>query len=256
MEGELLATARSVAEEAGELLLEGLKESRNVSHKSSSSDLVTQYDHASQELIVERIQDSFPTHSILAEEEFGLEKSSTKWVIDPLDGTTNYVHNYPLFGVSVAVESEGEVVVGAVHLPVLEETFTAARGAGATLNGEEISVSDTAELSGSLLSTGFPYDTELFPEALAMFSELAGEVRGIRRDGSAAADLAFVASGRYDGFWEIGLSSWDVAAGSLILEEAGGQVSDLSGEDHQLYRSEGIVATNGEIHEEVLGKLS
>lgn len=256
MEEDFLELAVSTAREAGALLIDGLGEKRNVSHKTGPTDLVTQYDQASQELIVERIQSSYPEHSILAEEEFGVEKSGTKWIVDPLDGTTNYVYNYPLFGVSIAVEAEGETVVGVVHIPVLDETFTAIEGEGAELNGEPISVSTTDELSLSLLSTGFPYDQDLVPEAIDTFSRLVRKSRGIRRDGAAAPDLSFVAVGRYDGFWELGLSPWDVAAGSLIVEEAGGQVTDFSGERFDIYDSQGIVATNGENHQELLDKLS
>ncbi len=253
---KLLELAKSAAEEAGELLVKGLGEKRSVSSKSGPTDLVTQYDRNAQELIVDIIQDSYPDHSILAEEEFGVEKSSTKWIIDPLDGTTNYVYDYPIFDVSIGVESEGDMLVGVVHIPVLDETYAAVRGSGATLNGKPISVSSTDELSSSLLSTGFPYDEDLVPKALEVFSNMVRKTRGIRRDGAAAVDLAFVASGRYDGFWELGLAPWDVAAGSLIIEEAGGYVTDFSGEKHDIYDSQGIVATNGEFHSQLLSKLS
>jgi len=255
MEEKLLELAKSAAEEAGELLLEGLGEERDVSSKSGPTDLVTQYDRDSQDLIVGMVQDSFPDHSILAEEELGVKGSSTKWIIDPLDGTTNYIYNYPLFDVSIGVESEGEMLAGVIHIPVIGETYAAVRGAGATLNGEPVSVSDEKELSSSLLSTGFPYDEDLVPRALEIFSNLARKSRGIRRDGAAGVDLAFVASGRFDGFWELGLSPWDVAAGSLIIEEAGGYVTDFSGEEHDVYDSPGIVATNGEMHGELVEKL-
>ena len=256
MEEELLPLAKRAAEEAGELLLDGLGKKRNVSSKSGPTDLVTQYDRNAQELIVEKIQQSYPDHSILAEEELGVEKGSTKWIIDPLDGTTNYVYDHPIFDVSIGIESEGKLLVGVVHIPVLGETYAAVRGAGATLNGEPISVSRTEELSSSLLSTGFPYDEDLVPKALQSFSNLVRKSRGIRRDGAAAVDLVFVASGRYDGFWELGLAPWDVAAGSLIVEEAGGCVTDFSGGDHDIYDSQGIVATNGGFHDQLLSKLS
>lgn len=248
--------ARTAAREAGELLLEGLGKKRRVSSKSGPSDLVTQFDRESQELIVNKIQSSYPNHSILAEEELGVEKSSTKWIIDPLDGTTNYIYNYPLFDVSIGVEMEGEVRVGVIHIPVLDETYASIKGSGATLNGNSISVSQTDELASSLLSTGFPYDENLMPKAGKLFSNFLRKARGIRRDGAAGVDLAFVASGRFDGFWELDLSPWDLAAGSLIIEEAGGYVSDLSGEDHDIYESPGIIASNGRIHEAMLGKIS
>ncbi|MFB6290750.1 MAG: inositol monophosphatase family protein [Candidatus Bipolaricaulia bacterium] len=256
MKQEVLNLAKSAAEEAGKFLLEGLGKKRDVSSKSGPTDLVTQYDRKSQELIVDMIRDSFPNHSILAEEELGVEKSSTKWIIDPLDGTTNYVYNYPLFATSIGIEFEGEIEIGVVNVPVLNETYAAVKGSGATLNGKPISVTPAEDLASSLLSTGFPYDKDLVPKALESFSNLVRQSRGIRRDGAAAVDLAFVASGRYDGFWELGLYSWDVAAGALIVEEAGGRVTDYAGEAHDVYDSEGIVATNGNFHDELLAKLS
>ncbi|MBS3735663.1 MAG: inositol monophosphatase family protein [Candidatus Bipolaricaulota bacterium] len=256
MEEEILDLAKSAAEEAGELLVEGLGKKRMISSKSGPTDLVTQYDRESQELIVDKIQDYYPNHSILAEEELGVERSSTKWIIDPLDGTTNYIYNYPLFDVSIGVEVEGEIRVGVIYVPLLGETYAAVKGSGATLNGEPISVSTTDELSSSLLSTGFPYDKDLMPKARETFSNLLRKSRGIRRDGAAGVDLAYLASGKFDGFWELGLSPWDVAAGSLIIEEAGGYVTDFSGGNHDIYESQGIVATNGNFHEELLSKLS
>lgn len=243
------------AQEAGELLLEGLGKSREVSEKTGRTDLVTQYDHAAQDLIAERIQDKYPDHSILAEEEFSVEGDSVKWIVDPLDGTTNYIYNYPLFCVSIAVEKAGELEAGVVHVPILEETFTAVKDQGAWLNGNKISVSDRIDFSRSLLSTGFPYDENKVPVAIETFSRMVREARGIRRDGAAALDLSFTAMGRFDGFWELGLSPWDVAAGTLIVREAGGVVTDFAGDEHDIYDSEGIVVSNGEIHGELLKRL-
>lgn len=243
------------AKEAGELLVKGLGESRNVSEKSGRTDLVTQYDHAAQDLIRERIQEKYPDHSILAEEEGSVEGDSVKWIVDPLDGTTNYIYNYPLFCVSIAVEKEGTLEAGIVQIPFIDETFTAVKSRGARLNGDKVSVSDRADFSRSLLSTGFPYEESKVSAAIETFSRMVREARGIRRDGAAALDLSFTAMGRFDGFWELGLSPWDVAAGSLIVREAGGVVTDFSGEEHDLYNSEGIVASNGEIHEKLLKRL-
>ncbi len=255
MSEEYLDLGVKAAKEAGELLLEGLGKSREISEKTGRTDLVTQYDHAAQDLIAERIQDEYPDHSILAEEEFTVEGDSIKWIVDPLDGTTNYVYNYPLFCVSIAVEKGGTLEAGVVHIPFLEETFTAVRSRGAWLNGDEVSVSDRVDFSRSLLSTGFPYDESKVPAAIKTFSRMVREARGIRRDGAAALDLSFTAMGRFDGFWELGLSPWDVAAGTLIIREAGGVVTDFSGNEHDLYDSEGIVASNGEIHGELLKRL-
>jgi len=255
MSEEFLDLGVTAAKEAGALLVKGLGESRNVSEKSGRADLVTQYDHAAQDLIAERIQEEYPDHSILAEEEFSVAGDSVKWIIDPLDGTTNYIYNYPLFCVSIAVAKSGTLEAGVVHIPIIEETFTAVRSRGAWLNGDRISVSDGGDFSRSLLSTGFPYDESKVPAAIKTFSRMVREVRGIRRDGAAALDLSFTAMGRFDGFWELGLSPWDVAAGTLIVREAGGVVTDFSGEEYDLYGSEGIVASNGKIHDELLKML-
>jgi len=248
--------ANSVAEEAGQLLLEGLGENREISHKSGPTDLVTQFDQASQKLIASRIREKYPDHSILAEEELTEHKGATKWIIDPIDGTTNYVYNYPLFSISIAIEREGEIEIGVVRIPVLDETFSARKGKGSRLNGDRISVSDTPEFTQSLLATGFPYDDDLVPEAVDIFTRLARTTRGIRRDGSAALDLSYIAAGRFDGFWELDLSPWDIAAGVLIVKEAGGRVSDFQGNKHNIYTSKGIVATNGKIHSEMIDRLS
>lgn len=255
MSEEFLDLGVKAAKEAGELLLEGLGEAREVSEKSGRTDLVTQYDRAAQDLIAERIQEEYPEHSILAEEEFSVEGESVKWIVDPLDGTTNYIYNYPLFCVSIAVEKAGVLEAGVVHLPIIEETFTAVKSRGAWLNGEKISVSDREDFSRSLLGTGFPYDESKVPVAIETFTRMVRQARGIRRDGAAALDLSFTAMGRFDGFWELGLSPWDVAAGTLIVREAGGVVTDFSGEEHDLYDSEGIVASNGKIHGDLLKRL-
>jgi myo-inositol-1(or 4)-monophosphatase len=255
MSEEFLELGVKAAKEAGELLVEGLGKSRNVSEKSGPSDLVTQYDHAAQDLIASRIKDEYPNHSILAEEEFNVDGDSVKWIVDPLDGTTNYIYNYPLFCVSIAVERDGELEVGVVHAPIIEETFTAVKDQGAWLNGDKISVSNKDDFSRSLLSTGFPYDESKVPAAIETFSRLVRQARGIRRDGAAALDLSFTAMGRFDGFWELGLSTWDIAAGTLIVREAGGVVTDFYGGELDLYDSEGIVASNGEIHGDLLKRL-
>ncbi len=256
MEEDLLTVARKAAEEAGGLLLESRGKNREVSHKSGPTDLVTQFDHASQDLIVSKISERFPDHSILAEEEVEIKGNEARWIIDPVDGTTNFVYNYPLFSVSIAVEVEGEIKVGVVHLPVLRETFWAVAGEGAWLNGEEIHVSDTDSFKDSLLVTGFPYEKDLVPQAIETFSKLTRKTRGIRRDGSAAIDLSFVAVGRLDGFWELNLSPWDIAAGSLIVREAGGRVTDYQGGEHDIYHSPGIVASNGLIHKEFVTRIN
>lgn len=255
MQDTIFEFVKSVAKEAGQLLLEGLNKRVKISRKSGPTDLVTQFDHASQELIASRIRQEYPNHSILAEEKLTENNGTTKWIIDPIDGTNNYVYNYPLFSVSIAIEDQGEVKIGVVHAPVLNETFSAWKGQGAWLNGRQISVTQTEDFRNSLLATGFPYDEELVPEAIDLFSKLARKTLGIRRGGSAALDLSFVATGRLDGFWELDLEPWDIAAGSLIVREAGGKISDFQGNDHNIYKSRGIVASNGKIHDELISRL-
>lgn len=255
MQQKLLNVAKTAAHRAGKMLVEKAQEKRDIAQKSGPTDLVTQFDHASQDIIVKSIHEKFPAHSILAEEEVEIDKEDTRWIVDPIDGTTNFVYNYPLFCVSIAVEQKGEITVGVVYLPVLEETFWGVKGEGAWLNGKNIGVSETATFDNALLCTGFPYDKTLLPQAVETFSRLTRKTRGIRRDGAAAIDLAFVAMGRVDGFWELDLSPWDVAAGSLIVEEAGGKVSDYQGKEHDIFSSSGIVASNGLIHSEFVSRL-
>ncbi len=256
MEDNVYEFAKSIAKEAGQLLLEGLNKRMEISRKSGPTDLVTQFDHASQELIASRIREQYPGHSILAEEELTENNGSTQWIVDPIDGTNNYVYGYPLFSVSIAIEDQDEMKIGVVHTPILNETFSACKGQGAWLNGDQISVTQTENFKNSLLATGFPYDEKLVPEAIDLFSKLARKTLGIRRGGSAALDLSFLAAGRLDGFWELDLEPWDIAAGSLIVKEAGGKISDFQGNEHNIYKSRGIVASNGKIHGELISRLS
>jgi len=256
MEDNVYEFAKSIAKEAGQLLLEGLNKRMEISRKSGPTDLVTQFDHASQELIASRIREQYPGHSILAEEELTENNGSTQWIVDPIDGTNNYVYGYPLFSVSIAIEDQDEMKIGVVHTPILNETFSACKGQGAWLNGDQISVTQTENFKNSLLATGFPYDEKLVPEAIDLFSKLARKTLGIRRGGSAALDLSFLAAGRLDGFWELDLEPWDIAAGSLIVKEAGGKISDFQGNEHNIYKSRGIVASNAKIHGELISRLS
>jgi len=224
--------AIGLAREAGAIVLEGYG-AIHAPELKGRIDLVTEYDRRSEALLLERIAERFPGHGVLAEES-GAHASGAgarvRWVIDPLDGTTNFAHNYPFFGVSIGVELDGEVVAGAVHDPVRDETFAAARGEGATLNGRPIHVSGCARIEDALLVTGFPYDVREHPDRhLPLFQAFLMRAQGIRRDGSAALNLCYLAMGRFDGFWEGNLSPWDVAAGSLIVAEAGGVLSDYAG---------------------------
>jgi myo-inositol-1(or 4)-monophosphatase len=241
-------TAISAARGAGELLREGFGRQHSVRYKGEV-DIVTEVDERAERLITEILLAAFPTYGMLAEESGRVvgQEEDIRWVVDPLDGTTNYAHGLPIFAVSIALETSGEVVLGVVHDPMNEETFTAERGKGATLNGEPISVSDTDEPIRALIATGFPYDHAKMPEALELFGRFEGLTRGMRRLGATALDLCYVASGRLDGYYERGIWAWDIAAGSLILEEAGGKVTDYRGGKLNLEGRE-IVASNGALH--------
>lgn len=249
-------TAFKAAAEAGQLLKERLGNIRQVDYKSAFN-IVTDVDKASEKLILKIIKDAFPGDSILAEESGSSETSSNRrWLIDPLDGTTNYTHAYPFFSVSIGFELDGQVVFGAVFNPISNELFWAEKGKGAWLNETQIHVSTVDSLSASLLATGFPPDTNAYTDNnINEFATLTSISHGVRRDGSAALDLSFVASGRLDGFWETKLSPWDIAAGGLIVAEAGGKVTNLIGGPLEL-TSGYILATNSLIHDEVLGALA
>lgn len=219
-------------------------------------DLVTEADIASQKAIVETLGSAFPKHAILAEEDAAGHDQSLEgpiWVVDPLDGTTNFAHGFPMFGISIAYREGGETLFGLVYHPLLDELFLAHRGEGATLNGKKIRISHHEALSQSLLATGFPYDRRTNPDNnLDYFSYFELAAQCVRRAGSAALDLANLAVGRFDGFWEPKLAPWDVAAGILLVEEAGGKISDYSGDVLTDLRCGEIVASNGRIHKEIL----
>ncbi|MBI3651890.1 MAG: inositol monophosphatase [Acidobacteria bacterium] len=252
----MLEFAISVAQEAGALLRDRLNTKFQVAHKGAIN-LVTEVDLASEALIRERIVTRYPRHQILAEEG-GLADSSSayRWIVDPLDGTTNYAHGYPVFNVSIALEYQGEVIVGVVYDPMREELFAAEKGGGATLNRKTIRVSATSELIKSMLSTGFPYNIKTSSLTnLDHWTNFAMNAQALRRDGAAAIDLCYVACGRFDGFWELNLSAWDTAAGGLIVKEAGGQVSDFSGGTFSNYTPE-IIASNGLIHQQMIDVLA
>ena len=194
------------------------------------ANLVTAADKESEALVIRRIHERYPNHAILAEESGASGSGEGKWIIDPLDGTTNFAHQYPFFCVSIAFEQQGEVLCGAVYDPCRDEMFSGARGIGSFVNGQQIRVSDTAKLGGALLMTGFPYGVrEKIHLAMSQFEAFIIESQAVRRGGSAALDLCYVAIGRCDGFWELDLHPWDTAAGQVILEEAGGRVTDFKG---------------------------
>jgi myo-inositol-1(or 4)-monophosphatase len=245
---DILSVASEAALMAGGILRDNIHGMREITLKGDIN-LVTEMDMRSEQAVVETLLASFPGHGIIAEEGTRvLNGSGFTWIIDPLDGTTNYAHGYPCFSVSIALEQEDEIVLGVVYDPMREELFTAQKEKGAFLNGKPIKVSGIDTLIKSLLATGFPYDRKLSEKNnLDHFHDLLMASQEVRRDGSAALDLCSVASGRFDGFWELKLKPWDVAAGSLIVREAGGRISDFSGKKFSIHDDE-VLASNGKIH--------
>ena len=218
--------------------------------------LVSDIDKASEARIIEHIKRHYPNHEILAEESGASSTAAEyKWIIDPLDGTTNYVHGVAVYCVTMGIERKGELIAGVVYDPNMEELFTAERGNGAYLNGKRLTVSRTSALVESLLVTGFPYDIAKNPDhAIEHFVSFLTKGRGIRRLGSAALDLAYIAAGRFDGFWEVNLNPWDMAGGVVLVEEAGGKVTGFTGRPTTVY-SRQILATNSRIHEAMVSVL-
>jgi myo-inositol-1(or 4)-monophosphatase len=249
---ECAELGETVAREAGRILLENYRTDFAVEHKGTVN-LVTEVDLAAEEWIVSRIRRAFPSHSILAEEKHSnAPAGDVSWVIDPLDGTTNYAHGYPAFSVSIGLEVSGELEWGAIFDPVRDELYTARKGDGAFCNGAPLRVSKVPLLNSSLLATGFPYDIRTDSQTnLENFCAFAVRTQGLRRSGSAALDFCSVAAGRLDGFWELKLSPWDCAAGYLMVREAGGNVTNFQGRFGSIYDRE-VVASNGQIHEEML----
>ncbi|HUS10302.1 MAG TPA: inositol monophosphatase family protein [Pyrinomonadaceae bacterium] len=246
----MLNFAVQTARDAGAVLVDRLGRALQVSNKGDI-DLVTEADLASEKLIIERIKSHYPRHAILAEESGATEivagTSDWKWIIDPLDGTTNYAHGYPCFCVSIGLERAGLIEIAVIYDPLRDEVFAAERGQGATLNGRLMRVSAVEELKSAMLCTGFPYNVRERPNFERDFANFTMEAQAVRRDGSAAIDLAYIACGRFDGFWEDGLNAWDVAAGVLLIEEAGGLVTDFAGGKLNIYTPK-VLASNGLIH--------
>ena len=245
-----LDAALSIARDAGDILLDELHRPREISYKGGV-DIVTSADRRSEKLIVDRLAEMFPKHSVIAEEGSGVETDSEfVWYVDPLDGTTNFAHSYPFFAVSIALVQNGQIQVGVVHDPIKAETFSAVLGEGGWLNQKRINVSGTPHLKASLFSTGFPVQKRHKSRNVEYFHAFTNASHGVRRDGAAALDLCYVACGRFDGFWEFNLKDWDVAAGTLIVREAGGLVTDLNSIPFRL-GGKSIVASNKHIHAEV-----
>lgn len=253
---ELLDFAVQTARSAGQILKEGLNRPHEVRYKGAI-DLVTEMDVASEKHVIDAIRARFPDHAILAEESGHSERENAqyRWVIDPLDGTTNYAHHLPIFCVSIGLEKDGVPLLGAIYAPAIDELYAAERGGGATLNGRAIHVSPTSELSKGLLVTGFPYDIKVKGANLIHFANFLNESQAVRRLGSAALDLAWVAAGRFDGFWEPRLAPWDLCAGSVIVAEAGGKVTNYDGSHFSIYGRE-VLASNGALHAQMMDVLA
>lgn len=251
MSKNYLEAAVEIAQEAGKILMEEFSHPLDIRYKGDEVDLVTQADKRSEQAIVARLNQYFPGHAVAAEEGTGRDTASEFcWHVDPLDGTTNFAHGYPCFCVSIALARRDTLLAAVIFNPYYNELYTAARGEGAGFNGKKIAVSKVAALSTSLVCTGFPVRNRKLSPNLQYYGEFTQRSHGVRRDGSAALDLAAVAAGRFDGFWEFNLNKWDTAAGVLLIEEAGGRVSDFEGKPYQL-GGPVILATNGLIHEEM-----
>ncbi|MGE5358249.1 MAG: inositol monophosphatase family protein [Bacteroidales bacterium] len=256
----LVATAVEAVVRAGDLQMASLGQAIEVS-KKGRIDLVTEVDVAVERMFREMVAERFPDHAVLAEElgaGAGRPTARSCWIFDPLDGTTNYAHALPIFCSSLGLEIEGRLEVGAVYDPSRRELFTAERGRGAFLNGQPLRVSDVPTLLDALLVTGFPYnvhDPGTAASVLGLFAAFVARAQAVRRLGSAALDLCYVAAGRMEGFWEEDLKPWDVAAGALIVEEAGGRVSSIDGTPFDVRRP-GMVASNGLIHDEMLATIA
>ncbi|RPD40671.1 inositol monophosphatase family protein [Chitinophaga barathri] len=252
----LKSTLLKATQAGAKVLQEYFNGTFTVSHKSSVNDLVTEADKKAEAAIIQTIQADFPDHQILSEEIGAITTSSTiKWIIDPIDGTVNFAHGIPICCVSVGVEQDGEMILGAVYNPLMNELFFAQKGFGATLNDKRISVSTKTNMANACLVTGFAYQYESTANPLDVLQRFIRQGLPVRRLGSAAIDLCWVACGRFDGFWEHHLNAWDSAAGFLIVQEAGGKVTDFSGKTYSPYQKQ-ILATNGHIHNDLLKEIN
>lgn len=257
MYADFLKTAEEAARVGGEVLMKRFGRPMDVEYKGDV-DLVTVADRMSEEAVVSMIHARYPDHQVMAEEgtiKNSASSSKYRWIIDPLDGTTNYAHAFPCFAVAVGLEVSGRMAVGVVYDPVRDECFAAQEGRGAFLNGRPIHVSEIESLDKALLATGFPYDRREHTEKyLRHFKSFLIKAQEVRRPGAATIDLCYLAAGRLDGFWESKLHPWDIAAASVIVREAGGRMSDFKGGEFSIYGEE-TLASNGKIHEEMLAVL-
>jgi myo-inositol-1(or 4)-monophosphatase len=249
----MLNIAVRAARSAGNIIVRNLDRVDTLTvHTKDRNDFVSEVDRQAEQEIIGILRKAYPSHGVLAEESGSHDGNDYLWIIDPLDGTTNYLHGFPQFAVSIALQYKGRIEQGVIYDPLRQELFTASRGAGATLNDRRIRVTSRRSLDGALLGTGFPFKAQQHLDAyLDMFRALFPKTAGIRRPGSAALDLAYVAAGRLDGFWEIGLNVWDMAAGVLLIQEAGGLSSDFLG-GHEYLKNGNLVAGNPKVFAEIL----
>ena len=254
--GELKKVAQEAALKGGLVLLKNFGRYNKVSYKGEIN-LVTETDHLSEKVIVDHLHQNFKEHTIITEEIYSLKQDSEyQWLVDPLDGTTNYAHGFPVFCISIGLAWQNQIILGVVYQPLLKEMFLAEKGGGSFLNKKRVFVSRTKQLKQSLLATGFPYDIRTSRNNnLDHFCNFAVSAQAVRRAGAAALDLPYTAAGRFDGFWEFKLNPWDVAAGLLLVEEAGGRVTDFSGAPCDINKGE-VLASNGRIHSQMMGVLN
>lgn len=253
---EFTEFAIETARKSGELVMDYFKKDKLEYERKGYNDIATVADFESEKLIMKAIKENYPDHEILAEESGGHENGSNyRWLIDPIDGTTNFKHRLPVFCISIALEAKGDIYTGVVYNPYINEMFVAEIGKGAYLNGNQIKVSDTDTKEFSLYTTGFMPDSEIMQKNLKVFRHFMDTGHLVRRFGSAAVDLCYTAAGRFDGFWEFGLKPWDIAAGILIVKEAGGKVTDIHNKEIRV-DSKSIVASNGKMHDEMLALIN
>jgi myo-inositol-1(or 4)-monophosphatase len=249
-----------ISKEAGKIIRDGFGQKLTIEYKTNVTDYVTNIDKASEKRIIEFIKEKYPTHNILAEES-GVENNDSEytWVIDPLDGTMNFAHGIPIFSVSIGVMKNNVIIAGVVYDVMMDILYTAEKGKGAFANGKQLNVSDTTEIAEALLATGFSYDIKDNPKnAISRFNDLLKLASGIRRLGSAAIDCCYVASGAFDGFWEVKINAWDICAGQIIIEEAGGKMTDFSGNEinYKDYSNIEMLATNGKVSGKMMEVLN
>ncbi len=252
---DILQISKEAAQKAGKIIVDAMSKTHTIKNKRDF-DFVTEVDVRSQDTIISHLKRFFPDHNFLAEEGVNEKSVDYRWIIDPLDGTTNFIHSFPYIAISMGLEYQGRIIYGLIYDPLREETFWAYEGKGAYLDNQRIEVSTIKNLSHALLATGFPFrEKEKMGPYLKVFEELFHLTAGIRRAGAAALDLAYLACGRCDGFWEMGLSPWDIAGGYIIIKEAGGIVTDFEGGDRAIWEGH-IIASNPHIYEKIFSIVS